>query len=293
MLRTNSLLLLFVLLHSCVGTDKRMEEKYRITYHKETVLRDFLRKSATDTLQDWIDADLDYTSEMRFNNWKVDSLFVLNQARTRAIGFTTTFVHGHSGKAYIQPLYCEKRNGQWYFFDGLATDSTKENDQTNLNVALSFEQLSKVGRKQLLHKYYGHIWLFPYFFWTKGKIFADPFWGSETQKEKYIQRKERKKEHIEGLELYQNEPNPFSTTTKIKTYIPDNITDIELEIFNLTGEKVGSKIITERGKVSIIINAEDYAPGEYRYTLLSKTAKKRSSVQGFRKMIVRHYLPVP
>lgn len=67
--------------------------------------------------------------------------------------------------------------------------------------------------------------------------------------------------------LYDNVPNPFSTTTKIPFYIEENAKNALIRIYNNQGLIVKSIVIDSRGDGSISIEKSDLNVGVYSYTL--------------------------
>lgn len=67
--------------------------------------------------------------------------------------------------------------------------------------------------------------------------------------------------------LYDNVPNPFSTSTKIPFYIDDNAKTALIRIYNNQGLMVKSIVIDSRGDGSISIEKSDLNVGVYSYTL--------------------------
>lgn len=67
--------------------------------------------------------------------------------------------------------------------------------------------------------------------------------------------------------LYDNVPNPFSTTTKIPFYIDDNAKTALIRIYNNQGLMVKSIAIDSRGDGYISIEKSDLNVGVYSYTL--------------------------
>ena len=123
-------------------------------------------------------------------------------------------------------------------------------------------------------------------FWTKEQNFAEPFWGTEYEKQEYISRVNRRKTRLEGLVLYQNEPNPFSTETKIAVHIPSEVIKIQLEIYTKSGKQVKTQSIYDRGDVIVRLNADELEPGEYVYNLGFSTLHEAERKQGYKTMIV-------
>lgn len=67
--------------------------------------------------------------------------------------------------------------------------------------------------------------------------------------------------------LFQNTPNPFSTQTEIRYYLPENADNAVLYVFSLNGNMLLSKPLTQTGNGIIIINGSELKPGMYIYTL--------------------------
>ena len=67
--------------------------------------------------------------------------------------------------------------------------------------------------------------------------------------------------------LFQNSPNPFSTQTEIKYFVPENVDNAVLYVFSLNGNLLLSKPITQTGNGSITISGSELTPGMYIYTL--------------------------
>src|SRR3972149_5986020 len=72
-----------------------------------------------------------------------------------------------------------------------------------------------------------------------------------------------------GPVLYQNQPNPFNTNTKISLFLPGEIIEAKLYIYDLQGLQKKSINIPGRGDVDITINANELNPGMYIYSLIA------------------------
>ena len=68
--------------------------------------------------------------------------------------------------------------------------------------------------------------------------------------------------------LYQNIPNPFSTNTEIKYFIPEGVRDAKLFIFSIQGNLLKTEKIITRGQGSLIINGTALTAGIYLYSLV-------------------------
>lgn len=69
--------------------------------------------------------------------------------------------------------------------------------------------------------------------------------------------------------LYQNNPNPFSKSTQINYYIPNNVNSASLCVFDMQGKQIKQLNISERGKGSKIISASELSAGIYLYALIA------------------------
>ena len=67
--------------------------------------------------------------------------------------------------------------------------------------------------------------------------------------------------------LFQNTPNPFSTQTEIKYYLPETAENAVLNVFSPNGNMFLSKPITATGSGSITISGSELDAGMYIYTL--------------------------
>jgi len=75
---------------------------------------------------------------------------------------------------------------------------------------------------------------------------------------------------LNGSDAYleQNQPNPFNANTLIKYSVPADAADAVLNVFNVAGQIVHSKLITNMGKGEIQIKAGTIAAGTYSYLLV-------------------------
>ncbi len=68
--------------------------------------------------------------------------------------------------------------------------------------------------------------------------------------------------------LYQNTPNPFTYNTEIRYFIPNEVTNAVLYIFNLQGQMIKSEKIATSGQGSITVNGSELYAGMYVYSLI-------------------------
>ena len=67
--------------------------------------------------------------------------------------------------------------------------------------------------------------------------------------------------------LFQNTPNPFSTETEIKYYLPENAENACIYVFSLNGNLLLTKPIIATGNGRVTINGKELNAGMYIYTL--------------------------
>ena len=70
------------------------------------------------------------------------------------------------------------------------------------------------------------------------------------------------------FDLYNNYPNPFNPSTRIRFAVPE-ISNVKIEVYNLTGEKVTTLIneVKSAGYYEVNFNAVNIASGIYFYRI--------------------------
>lgn len=68
--------------------------------------------------------------------------------------------------------------------------------------------------------------------------------------------------------IKQNNPNPFNKETVIEYFVAERNASSSILIFDMNGKLLKTLKITSSGKGSITINANDFAPGMYYYSLV-------------------------
>ncbi len=76
-------------------------------------------------------------------------------------------------------------------------------------------------------------------------------------------------DNSEQSELYQNSPNPFNETTEIGYYLPQNISNAVLYIYDMQGKQINQYPVYERENGSITITGGTLTPGMYMYALIA------------------------
>lgn len=74
-------------------------------------------------------------------------------------------------------------------------------------------------------------------------------------------------ESVSSAVLYENIPNPFSSSTDIPYYLPEGSTNAKIVIFNNQGRIVKEIKITESGNNKITIYSNEFPSGIYTYSM--------------------------
>lgn len=69
--------------------------------------------------------------------------------------------------------------------------------------------------------------------------------------------------------LYQNTPNPFTESTKIRVDVAEGVTTADLYIYNMNGEQISEYPIAERGATSVTIDGGSLSAGMFFYALIA------------------------
>lgn len=71
-----------------------------------------------------------------------------------------------------------------------------------------------------------------------------------------------------SAKLYQNTPNPFSQSTTIKYFLPDNAGNASILVFDLSGKLVKTLALNQKGESSVSLNGNEFQAGMYVYSLI-------------------------
>lgn len=74
---------------------------------------------------------------------------------------------------------------------------------------------------------------------------------------------------VQDIKLYQNEPNPFNSSTIIRYYLPAQVGQAALHIFDLQGKLIKTLPLSEKGNASVTIKSNELQPGMYIYSLIA------------------------
>lgn len=69
--------------------------------------------------------------------------------------------------------------------------------------------------------------------------------------------------------LFQNRPNPFTSTTSIRYTLPEDVTSAFICIYDLQGKQIARHDLNERGNAELTIDGSTLQPGMYVYTLIA------------------------
>jgi hypothetical protein len=72
----------------------------------------------------------------------------------------------------------------------------------------------------------------------------------------------------EVVVLDQNAPNPFTNQTIINYYIPQNVSVVQVQFFDMNGKMIKLVDISERGAGRLVVYAGDLSDGVYSYSLI-------------------------
>lgn len=70
-------------------------------------------------------------------------------------------------------------------------------------------------------------------------------------------------------QLFQNIPNPFREVSVIKCFLPSNVNDANIYIYDLQGKQISEYKITDRGECNLTIEGNTLQPGMYIYALVA------------------------
>lgn len=75
--------------------------------------------------------------------------------------------------------------------------------------------------------------------------------------------------NINKIKLYQNSPNPFFEKTEISFYLPEDVGNALLYIYDMQGKQLKNEIINQRGYGKKSIMGSELEAGMYIYTLIA------------------------
>ncbi|MBK9318690.1 MAG: T9SS type A sorting domain-containing protein [Bacteroidetes bacterium] len=72
----------------------------------------------------------------------------------------------------------------------------------------------------------------------------------------------------QGIILNQNDPNPFTESTRITFQIPDEVKNAKIIFTSTSGTIINTAIINERGVGELEVYSSELSKGLYNYTLV-------------------------
>ena len=69
--------------------------------------------------------------------------------------------------------------------------------------------------------------------------------------------------------LYQNEPNPFDVATEIRYFLPADMQNAAIYIYDMNGTQIQKHSIAKAGEGSLTIQANELQAGMYLYSLIA------------------------
>jgi hypothetical protein len=70
------------------------------------------------------------------------------------------------------------------------------------------------------------------------------------------------------VELFQNNPNPFTLDTEIKMTLPESTLNAKVIVYNMEGKQLKDLLVRERGNTSVKISGSELSEGMYLYALI-------------------------
>ena len=105
----------------------------------------------------------------------------------------------------------------------------------------------------------------------------------------YIQITDVENESVlaNDYKLYNNYPNPFNPSTKIKFNVP-SISNVTVKVFDVTGKEITSLVnqTLSAGSHEIEFRGNGYASGVYLYKIEAKSLEGKQSFVQTKKMIL-------
>jgi trimeric autotransporter adhesin len=72
----------------------------------------------------------------------------------------------------------------------------------------------------------------------------------------------------DDVELFQNNPNPFTRDTEITMTLPESALNAKVIVYNMEGKQLKDLLVRERGNTSVKISGSELSEGMYLYALI-------------------------
>ena len=92
--------------------------------------------------------------------------------------------------------------------------------------------------------------------------------NNQSTKSEVVNKQKIELSNQQGIILNQNDPNPFTESTRITFQIPDEVRDAKIIFTSTTGTIINTAIITERGFGELEVYSSELSKGLYNYTLI-------------------------
>ena len=73
---------------------------------------------------------------------------------------------------------------------------------------------------------------------------------------------------MSSIILNQNDPNPFTESTRITYQVPEDVREAKIIFTNSSGSIINTVIVNERGTGELEVYSSDLSKGIYNYTLV-------------------------
>jgi len=107
---------------------------------------------ANDTVNSWINSNLEIAKAYKVSNWKIDSLLCFNNSADKCVMCIYRQYNQKVNNA-IDFLYGVKINYKWYFFEGAVVYIFSEKYGYDPNTSLPFSKLHEIAMKEIFRGY--------------------------------------------------------------------------------------------------------------------------------------------
>lgn len=155
------LIILLLCVFSCGDEQKELQEKRKMFYEmsKSTVsgIDEYYRvySFAHDSINSWIENNLDFYTDLKLNTWEIDSLVCFNKNGDKCI--MTILKRATFFKKAVQDdiryFNGVKIKNDWYFFSGGTLVLPRQYYQRNIHKPLSFDKMKDLAIKHIYRGY--------------------------------------------------------------------------------------------------------------------------------------------
>ena len=227
---------------------------------------------------DWVEIYNNSENDISLSGWKLkdsDSTHIFQFDQNTVIGKKSFLVVCRDTSSFIELFQDVKNNvGNMDFKLGNSGDSVRIFDMDdNLIDIVSYDNdlpwpLAAAGKGSTLELRNPEFDNSKVESWSASKGFGTPGHINSEYMVTDVSDKQITEEIPNSFKLHQNYPNPFNPTTIISFQLP-RISEVELSIFNLLGQKVVTLLSETRnvGSYQVEWNATSFASGIYYYRI--------------------------